>query len=721
MEHEDASEGRIINRSYAEPAEGWVDGVYRGRVAHDEPIGPADFAHGPVAFTFSALREDRAPMDGDPASVGTFTYYSGTTLVAPMPSRNYRVTLDVANPEPTDLRLRPVVNELAHYDAFDVPAGARTTVSFTAILSKRLMELTFTPASEPTAHPELHTLLVHRITVEETAPEESEPAPERRIFVIADSICQTYFDNERPQSGWGEQLFRTLFPGGVAVIERDRGGSAEQSRVMRSANGTLEIHNRALGARSARSYIGEGRLNEVLRDVRPGDWLLLQMGPNDATRLRPMRYADPPTYAAFLDRYVTSARDRGVTPMLVTPSCTCDFAADDTLMHRFADYRDAMLAYARDHDVPVADLGAYGLELERRLGPLRSHALHMKLDAGQYANYPDGVDDNVHLNLLGAAKSARFVADEFLRAFPDSGFGGGDEAPGSAAGKEVLGPAGVSGLTAQIEDAPGAQAVKLRWKASPDAEYYTVARHYTVTRRELPGAAASGSMASGSSVFDSTASGSTASGSTASGSTASGSTASGSTASGSTAPSSAVSDFDAPGSAAPGSATAGTTALNPAAAAPATAAPVALETVTLNPWYYDRPSPDWPERVDYEITAWREDHPSPAARITVRHRFDATAEADRHIGGLNVYEVDRATFPGQIAFSVRFRARPDADRYTVVLLGPNGMRRDLDRIPDAQVNGLHSYRVDDAPGLSILIEAGNAAGDRFASDPVPLG
>lgn len=52
-----------------------------------------------------------------------------------------------------------------------------------------------------------------------------------------------------------------------------------------------------------------------------------------------------------------------------------------------------------------------------------------------------------------------------------------------------------------------------------------------------------------------------------------------------------------------------------------------------------------------------------------------------------------------------------------VLLKP---RRELDHIPDAQVNGLHSYRVNDAPGLSILVEGGNAAGERFASDQVAL-
>lgn len=617
---------RIIERRYDKPAQGWVNGVYRQRQATETDVVsfpfPPDRPAAPVRFTFHALRENTEAMDGDTASIGTFTYYSTTTLIAPMPARDWQVTLELANEGDAPVYARPLINELAYYDPFVVPAGSQTTVTFTATLSKRLLELGFAPESDPQADDghglcEPRSLLMRSVAVR-PAPGTDLPAPSTRIFVIADSICQTYFDNERPQSGWGEHLFRTLLPAGSAVIERDTGGSALQSRVMRSADGKLEIRNRALGARSAKSYMDEGRLNEVLRELRPGDFLLFQMAPNDDTRLRPMRYEGPQRFLDFVDRYMVSALDRGVTPMLVTPCCTCDFAADGTPEQRFGVYRTLMLDYAAAHGIAVADLGAYGLALERRLGPLRAQALHMKLDAGQYANYPDGVDDNVHLTVLGAAKSARFVAGEFMRAFPDSGFGGGS-------GDGL----GVRGLTALVEDTPGAQAVKLRWLASPDAEYYTV------TRREPSGA-------------------------------------------------------------------------------------VAMETVTLNPWYYDRPSPDWPACADYEIVAWREDRPSPAARLTVRHRFDLSAHADRRIGGLNVYEVDRGTFPGQVAFSVRFRVRPDADRYTVALLGPDGMRRELDHIPYAQVNGLHSYRVDDADGLSIAIEGGNAAGERFASDPVPL-
>ena len=621
---------RIIERRYNKPAQGWVDGVYRQRQATETNVGSFPFfpdrPAAPMHFTFHALCENTAAMDGDTASIGTFTYYSTTTLIAPMPARDWQVTLELANEGDAPVRARPLINELAYYDPFVVPASSQTTVTFTATLSKRLLELGFAPESDPQADDahddrrEPQSLLVRSVAVR-PAPGTDLPAPSTRIFVIADSICQTYFDNERPQSGWGEHLFRTLFPGGSAVIERDGGGSALQSRVMRSVDGKLEIHNRALGARSAKSYMDEGRLNEVLRELRPGDFLLFQMAPNDDTRLRPMRYEGPQRFLDFVDRYMVSALDRGVTPMLVTPCCTCDFATDGTLEQRFGAYRTLMLDYAAKHGIAVADLGGYGLMLERRLGPLRAQSLHMKLDAGQYANYPDGVDDNVHLNMLGAAKSAQFVACEFMRAFPNSGF-----TDFRFAGGDVL---GVRGLTALVEDTPSAQAVKLRWLASPDAEYYTV------TRRE---------------------------------------------------PSEAV----------------------------------AMETVTLNPWYYDRPSPDWPEYMEYEIVAWREDHPSPAAHIAVRHRFDLSAHADRRIGGLNVYEVDRDTFPGQIMFSVRFRVRADADRYTVVLLGPDGMHRELDHIPDAQVNDLHSYRVNDAPGLSILVEGGNAAGERFASDPVAL-
>ena len=623
--------GEVVERRFDHPAAGWVDGVYHQRDVRisQGPHGDRPDGAGALAFTFDALREDTAPLDGDPATIGTFTYYSGTTLIVPLAARDWTVRLTVSNPGDRDVTVRPVVNDLAYYEAFTVHAGECLTHEFTAVLSKRQLELTFTwdrdaaaecgvDVSSPT------TLMVHDVDIEAL---EHQPASNSRLFIIADSICQTYFDNERPQSGWGEQLFRYLFAGGQGVIARDAGGSAKQSRVIANEDGSLEIHNRALGARSSKSYMEEGRLNEVLRDLRPGDYLLFQMAPNDDTRKRPMRYEGPEHYLEYVDRYMVSVVDRGAHPMLVTPCSTCEFDPDGGIAQRFGVYGKLDMEYARDHGIPVCDLGGYSVALEARLGAQLAKAMHMKLDAGQYVNYPDGVDDDVHLNLLGARKNAERVARDFAAAFPESGFA---YTPGSSR-EDVLrvGLPAPGGLTAQIEDDPGSQMIKLRWFEVDHADFYRVRR------------------------------------------------------------------------------------LDPDGGA-------LMDAVTLNPWYYDAPAADWPDELRYEVTAWYEDLSSPASIIAMRHHFDLQTVVDRRITGVNIYEIDHQTFPGQTAFSLRFRARPDADRYTVVLVDDAGQRVELDHLQDSRVNGLHSYRVENAPGNVIVVEGANAAGERFASDPVPV-
>ena len=61
-----------------------------------------------------------------------------------------------------------------------------------------------------------------------------------------------------------------------------------QSQTYEATNAIVE--NRAIGGRSSKSYIEEGKLDDLLEDIKPGDYLLVQWGHNDATAARPNRY-----------------------------------------------------------------------------------------------------------------------------------------------------------------------------------------------------------------------------------------------------------------------------------------------------------------------------------------------------------------------------------------------------------------------------------------------
>lgn len=52
----------------------------------------------------------------------------------------------------------------------------------------------------------------------------------------------------------------------------------------------INVVNRAIGGRSSRTFITEGRWDGILGEIRPGDWVIMQFGHNDASPIN----EDPP-------------------------------------------------------------------------------------------------------------------------------------------------------------------------------------------------------------------------------------------------------------------------------------------------------------------------------------------------------------------------------------------------------------------------------------------
>lgn len=139
------------------------------------------------------------------------------------------------------------------------------------------------------------------------------------IFLVGDSTVRNgKGDGAGGQWGWGEPL--------VHFFDLAR----------------VNVTNRALGGRSSRTYITDGRWEETLAYVKPGDIVLIQFGHNDdgplddTARARgtlpgtgpETREIDNPlthqhevvhTYGWYLRQYVDQARKKGATPILCSP------------------------------------------------------------------------------------------------------------------------------------------------------------------------------------------------------------------------------------------------------------------------------------------------------------------------------------------------------------------------------------------------------------------
>jgi len=173
----------------------------------------------------------------------------------------------------------------------------------------------------------------------------------------------------------------------------------------------ITVVNKAKAGRSSRSYLTEGRLNDVLKLANEGDYALICWGGNDTTVSRPDRYVSIEDYPSFLDVYRRATLDRGIIPFYVngtyhgtyTPATeTTPSSIKYNSIYRV--YSEATIAYANSVNIPVADLYTAHGEYLDTLTPdeVRAEFIY---------EYTDGVQNNgfVHFTKESANNMAKIL------------------------------------------------------------------------------------------------------------------------------------------------------------------------------------------------------------------------------------------------------------------------------------------------------------------------
>jgi lysophospholipase L1-like esterase len=207
------------------------------------------------------------------------------------------------------------------------------------------------------------------------------------IYIASDSTAQTYNSGYYPQMGWGQKLAGYF-----------------------DANTTVANH--AIGGRSSRSFIEQGRLTTILNAIQPGDYLFVQFGHNDASTGNPERYTSPTDYKRYLrDNYMAGATARGATPVLLTPVSRRDYDSSGQFRVSFPDYVNKVYELVNETGVAMIDLSKRSREYLNGIGPEASKRVFLHLAAGQYPAFPNGVADNTHFQEYGANQMARIVSE----------------------------------------------------------------------------------------------------------------------------------------------------------------------------------------------------------------------------------------------------------------------------------------------------------------------
>lgn len=232
-------------------------------------------------------------------------------------------------------------------------------------------------------------------TVEVTPIHERQRGTYPALFLIGDSTVCAYEKERAPMAGWGQMIGRFF-------------------------QETIHIENRAMGGRSTRSAYREGRLNALLTDIKPGDYVLIQFAHNDETPTKLDRYVTVDQYKTYLrDHYIRGVLQRQGIPVCVTSMNRRTFDKEaGTFIDSFPAYTNAMREIAEEQGLVLIDLNKKSLAYYNELGYEGTAAIFMQLKSGESPNYPDGLDDNTHFKKAGALQMARFVAEEINKKIP---------------------------------------------------------------------------------------------------------------------------------------------------------------------------------------------------------------------------------------------------------------------------------------------------------------
>lgn len=237
---------------------------------------------------------------------------------------------------------------------------------------------------------------VTKIEIEQL-PARTEKGEKPTVYIAGDSTAQTYnYEKVYPQTGWG-QVFADYFTDGVI------------------------IENRSMGGRSSKNYDNDGRLDRILTEMRPGDYVFIQFGINDGDVNKPARYISVEDYTALIkSKYMGEVEKRGGTPVLMTASSASWWDEEKgNFMESRADYADPTREIAKETGCLFIDANRLETDMWNSMDKEDVFDGYFICEPLESKAYPVGTDDHTHLKALGANRMAKLIADAIPTCVPD--------------------------------------------------------------------------------------------------------------------------------------------------------------------------------------------------------------------------------------------------------------------------------------------------------------
>ena len=391
---------------------GWKNGVYEPRKPNHQEVTEH-------SLYFSMKEEyteikSRIFTETEETGFGIYCYENTAGLYIPCETKNAQIKAVFTNPTKQAYNAYIREGQILKAEHILVMPGEEKEVTFTVCPVKPYVFLKFCVHSHAQKETEAIWQSVFLKTVELEYSKEKQPRNKQMVYLVSDSTVQTYEPIFYPQTGWGEVFCRFF---GTLTEEKECECSYPQARTYVTEE--LIIENRSIGGRSSRSFYEEGKWDEVLEQICPGDYVFVQWGHNDNTAVRPNRYVPSDQFEEWMQFYVDGTKQRGGICVLVTPVARYHYEKDsDGKVHFISDfegYRQVMLKMAKEQHLPLIDLTQRSLALCDQAGEEGAAAFFLRLQPGETdGHYKEGVSDSTHLQRYGALKFAQCVAEGIL-------------------------------------------------------------------------------------------------------------------------------------------------------------------------------------------------------------------------------------------------------------------------------------------------------------------
>ncbi|HIW32134.1 MAG TPA: GDSL family lipase [Candidatus Paenibacillus intestinavium] len=322
-----------------------------------------------IGFGFTSNHKISAKKRTDELLTGDFCIPFDSTFVADVPNGNYIVTLlmgDAHAPTHASMKTNGEHIVLQNYETV---AGQYAREQFGVNVRNGQLKLSFGG-------------LAPRLNTVELVP----TSQQITIYLAGDSTVTDPSADGFPFSGWG-QMLNYYFRHDVAIA------------------------NHAIGGRSSKSFISEGRLEGILDEIKEGDFLFIQFGHNDQ-KSDEERFTYPQTtYPEHLQKYIDAARSKKATPVLITSVHRRDYDKNGGIINSHTTYLDAVRKLAEDENVALIDLADRSKQLFEELGEEATKMIFLWGEPGEWKNFSNGTKDNTHFQEQGGLQIAQLVVD----------------------------------------------------------------------------------------------------------------------------------------------------------------------------------------------------------------------------------------------------------------------------------------------------------------------